>query len=206
MHTTAIDLNNLFFPCLNELVKTLIINPEEIIMKNVLKLISLSTVILLAPVTESLAANAPMQQSSEYLSEQHALSTASDMQLRQIIARLNHSIDLGDYKSYASFFADDGVFDTAFGKAVGPEQVEAALEQSRPYISGKRHVASTMVISGDDKKAKVTSYLTVYEATTSLAYLGSAVNTDDFEYRDGEWVITRHSTYMDPATIAAMQK
>ena len=175
-------------------------------MNKVIKLISLSTLLILVPVTESQAANAPMQQSSEYLSEQHKLSPTSDMQLRQIIARLNHSIDLGDYKSYASFFAEDGVFDTAFGTAVGPEQVEAALEQSRPYISGKRHVASTLVISGDDKSAKVTSYLTVYEATTSLSYLGSAVNTDDFEFRDGKWVITRHSTYMDPATIAAMQK
>lgn len=175
-------------------------------MNNILKLMAVSTLFLLAPQSDATTLPAPTTQAADYLNEEHSLSPSSDMQIRQIIARLNHAIDLGDYKVYSSFFAPDAVFNTAFGSALGPQQIEAALEQSRPYISGKRHVASTMVISGDDKTATVTSYLTVYEATTSLAYLGSAVNTDELVFKDGSWIITKHTTYMDPATVAAMQK
>jgi ketosteroid isomerase-like protein len=142
---------------------------------------------------------------SDYISAEHNLTVQDDMAIRQTIARLNHSIDLSDYKAYVSFFAKDAVFNTAFGQAKGPQQIEAALEASRPYITGKRHVASTVVINGDNKRAVATSYLIVFEATTSLDYLGSAVNIDTFEKQDDRWVIIDHTTVMDPATIKAMQ-
>ena len=134
------------------------------------------------------------------------VTAEDDLAVRQIIARLNLSVDLSDYTTYASFFSDDALFETAFGRAKGRTEITAALTASAPYISGKRHVPSNIVINGDAKQIVATSYLTVYEATTGLNYLGSAVNVDTMEKRNGKWVVVKHQTYMDKATAAAMQK
>jgi ketosteroid isomerase-like protein len=174
------------------------------IMKRLIKTVSLG-LLFVAGLGVASAANAQKQLTTDYLLQESRVSAQDDAALKQIIARLNHAIDHGDYQIYSAYFADEGIFSTAFGQAKGPEQVVAALEQSRPYISGKRHVASNIVISGGEKRVKVTSYLTVYEATTSLAYLGSAVNVDTLEKRNGTWKIVHHTTFMDPATLKAMQ-
>jgi ketosteroid isomerase-like protein len=139
-----------------------------------------------------------------YLAE-YRISVADDLAIRQIIARLNQSLDAADYKAYGSHFSSDAIFVTTFGNAIGPEKIMAAMEQSRPFITGKRHVATNLVISGSGNKAIVTSYLTVYERVTSLAYLGSAVNIDTLEKRGGKWQVVKHETEMDPATLAAIK-
>jgi len=90
-----------------------------------------------------------------YLSEQNNLSAEDDLALRQVIARLNHALDAEDYALYGSFFADDGVFVSDFGDAVGPQQVAAALDQVRPFIRNRRHVAGNLVISGEGDRAVV---------------------------------------------------
>lgn len=144
-------------------------------------------------------------QDSSYITADYALSVEDDLAIRQIVTRLNHAVDVGDYEVYATFFSDDAVFDTAFGQAIGPAEITAALEYSRPYISGKRHVASNILISGDGETATATSYLIVFEATTGLELVGTAVNVDTLEKRNGEWVVVRHETELDPATLAAMQ-
>ncbi|MBE9033290.1 nuclear transport factor 2 family protein [filamentous cyanobacterium LEGE 11480] len=149
-------------------------------------------------------ANRPAAKTS-YISAKNDLTVADELAIRQVIARLNHALDNADYPLYASFFADNAVFDTAFGQAVGPKAVAAALETSRPYITNKRHVAANLVISGDAKQAKVTSYLIVFERADSLTYVGSAVNVDTLKKQDGEWRVIRHETAMDPATVKAMQ-
>lgn len=142
---------------------------------------------------------------SSYITAEHQMSVEDELAIRQIIARLNHAIDIGNYEVYSTFFDEDSVFDTAFGQAVGSEQIAAALEQSRPYITGKRHVATNILISGSGSQARATSYLTVFEATTGLSLVGTAINIDTFEKRDGKWIVVRHETSLDPATVAAMQ-
>lgn len=170
-------------------------------MKNLLK--SAAVAIALTGFAGPALAQTPAD--SSYIVADYALSAEDDLAIRQIVTRLNHAVDVGDYEVYATFFSDDAVFDTAFGQAIGPEQISAALEQSRPYISGKRHVASNILISGDGETATATSYLIVFEATTGLDLVGTAVNVDTLEKRDGEWIVVRHETELDPATLAAMQ-
>lgn len=163
--------------------------------------------VALAAAAQTAAAQPVAASSTEdasYILVENELNAADDMAIRQIVTRLNHAVDTGDYKIYASFFADDAVFDTAFGQAIGPMQIIAALEQSRPYISGKRHVASNILISGSGDRAVATSYLTVFEATTALALVGTAVNVDTLEKRGDRWAVIRHETTLDPATLAAM--
>jgi uncharacterized protein (TIGR02246 family) len=140
---------------------------------------------------------------------QYAVSSVvkpqDDLAARQIIARLNHSLDAGDYKAYAALFAPDGVFVSGFGDAVGPKQVEAALEKVAPFITNKRHVAANLVINSDGKQLIVTSNLIVFERQTELKYVGSAMSVDTLRKVNGRWLVARHDSTLDPATKAYIQ-
>lgn len=140
-----------------------------------------------------------------YITAENKLVVADEMAIRQVIARLNHALDASDYPLYASFFAEEAVFTSDFGNANGSEKIVLALEASRPLITNKRHVAANLVISGVGDQAKVTSYLVVFERAESLTYVGSAINIDTLEKRDGQWVVVRHESELDPATLKAIQ-
>jgi ketosteroid isomerase-like protein len=140
-----------------------------------------------------------------YITAENNLAASDEQAIRQIVARLNHALDAADYPLYASFFSQDAVFNSAFGRATGQEQIAAALEQSRPFITNKRHAAVNLVISGAGDEAIVTSYLVVFERAASLAYVGSAINIDTMRRQDNKWVVIRHDSELDPATLTAMQ-
>ena len=140
-----------------------------------------------------------------YISNPYEVSVENDLAARQIIARLDHALDEGDYKLYGSFFATDGVFASGFGDATGPKEVAAALEKVSPFITNKRHTASNLVINQSGKEIIVTSYLTVFERKSELKYVGSAVNVDTLGFRDGELKVVRHDSTLDPATAAYIQ-
>lgn len=141
----------------------------------------------------------------DYYGHAYNVSPADDLAARQVISRLNHALDAEDYSAYGSFFADDGVFESDFGDAIGPEQVAAALQQVQPFISNRRHVAANHVINRKGKQLVATTYLIVYERVAALQYVGSALNTDTLEMRDGEWKVVRHASTLDPATQAFIQ-
>ncbi len=142
---------------------------------------------------------------ADYISNPYEVSVEDDLAARQIIARLNHALDEGDYKLYASFFATDGVFVSGFGDATGPKEVAAALEKVSPFITNKRHTASNLVINQSGKDIVVTSYLTVFERKSELKYVGSAINVDTLSFRDGKLKVIRHDSTLDPATAAYIQ-
>lgn len=142
---------------------------------------------------------------TSYITAATDLRVEDELAIYQIIARLNHAIDAADYERYASFFAEDAVFATAFGDAIGPEQIVAALEVSRPFITNKRHVATNVVINGSGDRATVTSYLTVFERAESLTLVGTAINVDTLERRNDAWMVVRHETELDPATLQLME-
>ncbi|MGL4238262.1 nuclear transport factor 2 family protein [Tabrizicola sp.] len=158
------------------------------------------TTLAAAIVAVSSLSSASAQENTAYIAEPYTVSVADDLAARQVIARLNHALDAADYPLYASFFAEDGVFESDFGDAVGPEQVAAALEQVRPFITNRRHVAANHVINRDGDQLVVTTYLIVFERVAALEYVGSAVNVDTLEQRDGQWKVVRHASTLDPAT------
>ena len=148
---------------------------------------------------------ATAQSKTDYITAPSILSPEDETEMRGIIVRLNHALDAANYELYASFFAEDAEFISDFGVARGPAEIAAALEQSRPFITGKRHVASNYLFSGDGETAVLTTYLIVFERETAIDYVGSAINIDTFEKRDGEWVLVRHDSELDPSTASAMQ-
>lgn len=162
---------------------------------------TLASLMLVLPLSAPVSA-----QDTTYITAEHNLSVEHDLAIRQVIARLNHALDAADYELYGSFFSEDGVFESGFGDAVGPEQVAAALEQVRPFIINKRHVAGNFVISGEGDDAVVTTYLIVFERETGLEYVGSAINVDTMRRIDGEWMVVRHASTLDPATERYIQE
>jgi uncharacterized protein (TIGR02246 family) len=140
-----------------------------------------------------------------YITAENNLTVSDEQAIRQVIARLNHSLDAADYSLYASFFSKDAVFNTAFGQVTGSNQIVAALEKSRSFIMNKRHAAVNLVIRGSGDRAVVTSYLIVFERAASLAYVGSAINVDTMQRQDNQWMVIRHDSELDPATLEAMQ-
>ncbi len=126
-------------------------------------------------------------------------------EINDIIARMNQAIDANDYEAYAGFYAEDGHIDSGFGPlSRGREAIVASLNQSAPFITNKRHVASNVVLNGDRNRLTAVYYLTVFERASGLALAGTALITDTFERRDGRWQVVSHVTRMDPATLAAM--
>lgn len=158
-----------------------------------------------APALPALAQSTPGL-GTDYISAELNLPADDVIALEQVIYRLNHALDEADYALYGSFFAEDGVFATGFGDAVGPDAVAGALDQVAPFITNKRHIVGNVVVSGEGDSAVVTSYLVVFERETGLEYVGSAVNVDTMERRDGVWKVLRHDSYLDPATIRSIQE
>lgn len=138
-------------------------------------------------------------------SSKSQLSPADQLQIIDVIARMNQAIDSEDYAAYAEFYTADGVIDSGFGPPTeGRQAIIESLEASAPFITNKRHVAANIVINGNEQSATVDYYLTVFERTASLTLAGTAVITDEFMKVDDEWLVMSHTTRMDAATLAAM--
>jgi hypothetical protein len=163
-------------------------------MKPIIK--SMATIALSAVLATATA----QAQNAPYYTTPRTLAVKDELAVQQVIARLNHALDEGDYTAYGNMFASDGVFVSGFGNAVGPAQVKAALEKVAPFITNKRHVAGNLVINGNGTEAIVTSYLIVFERKTELKYVGSAINRDTLRKVGGRWLVTRHDSTLDPAT------
>lgn len=133
------------------------------------------------------------------------LAPADRLAILDIIAQMNQAIDADDYVAYAAFYGEDGVIDSGFGPPVqGRDAIVASLNQSAPFITNKRHVAANIVITGSGTNATAVYYLTVVEREAALTIAGTALITDEFRRDAAGWVVVRHATRMDPATIAAM--
>jgi ketosteroid isomerase-like protein len=133
------------------------------------------------------------------------LSPQDSAQIVDIIGRMNQAIDASDYPTYSMFYAENGTIDSGFGPLVeGRSAIVATLNQSAPFITNKRHVATNIVLQGDGQTATAVYYLTVFERTASLSLAGTALITDVFRKTGDLWAVTSHTTRMDPATVQAM--
>jgi uncharacterized protein (TIGR02246 family) len=163
-----------------------------------------ATLIAVAP---PVAAQAPKPDAAvHYAPSRAVVESSAHVAITDIIGRMNHAIDANDYETYAAFYADDGYIDSGFGPlSRGRAEIVASLEQSAPFITNKRHVASNIVINGAGDRYTAVYYLTVFERVAGLTLAGTALITDTFVRRNGRWAVASHQTRMDPATLNAMQ-
>ncbi len=138
-------------------------------------------------------------------SRTQAVRAEDAVAIADVIARMNGAIDTNDYPLYASYYLPDGVIDSGFGPPVsGHAAIIASLEASAPFITNKRHAAANIVLNRQGRDIVATYYLTVFDRASSVSVAGTALIVDEFRKVDGVWRVVRHTTRMDPATIAAM--
>lgn len=170
---------------------------------SLLALTAAASFIFIGPGCTAMAKNS--SSTASYAVQSASPGVADQLAILDLISRMNQSIDANDYEAYALFYAEDGVIDSGFGPpTTGRAAIVASLNQSAPFITNKRHLASNVVINGAGETATAIYYLTVLERQTSLTIAGTAMITDEFQRGAAGWEVVRHTTRMDPATVQAM--
>lgn len=135
-----------------------------------------------------------------------ALSLQDRLTLHELIARLDHAVDAQDWDSYLALFAEEALMDPGFAPPVsGHPAIRGFLKASEGGTQGKRHVASNVVIDGDDTEAIARSYLTVIERNDIPKIVATARIEDHFIKRQGSWLVVKHLVQVDPGMFKAYE-
>ena len=129
-------------------------------------------------------------------------------EIRQLLARYNFAVDLGDAEGWADCFTPDGVFHCTpeggplTGRHEGREALVAYAKQHYALNRGRaRHWNWNLEIDGDGQRATMRCYLGAFRATAadSPATLGvTGVYRDQLVKADGRWRFTERHIHVDP--------
>ncbi len=128
------------------------------------------------------------------------------LDLLDLIARMNQLLDDEDYEAYLACYADGAVFDPGLAPPVtGKAAIRAFLHhgQASGFITGKRHVPSTITLLHSGATVTARFYLTVFERAKIPTVVATAAITDTFERRGDAWLATSHTTRVDPGFLLA---
>lgn len=126
-------------------------------------------------------------------------------EIRELIARYAHGLDLPDRDIFMSVWAEDAVYkvDEPFGETVGIEAIGAAWDSFHIFFPYQYHHTMNVVIDGPHGgKASATSFVLVTGADREgTAWVASCTYFDDFEHIGGKWLFKRRYdkiNYMTP--------
>jgi ketosteroid isomerase-like protein len=116
-------------------------------------------------------------------------------EIRQLIARYAHGLDLPDRETFVGVWADDAVYrvDDPFGETVGREAIGAAWDIFRRLFPYMYHHTMNIVVDGPHgNRASATSFAFITGADRSgTAWTSSCTYFDEFARIDGRWLFTR---------------
>ena len=145
-----------------------------------------------------------MAEAAEGLAERIARIEARD-EIRELIARYAHGLDLPDRALFTSVWAEDAVYkvDEPFGETVGVEAIGAAWDSFQAFFPYQYHHSMNLVIDGPHgDTASATSFVLVTGADRAgVAWTASCTYFDDFVRVDGQWLFKRRYdkiNYMAP--------
>jgi ketosteroid isomerase-like protein len=116
--------------------------------------------------------------------------------IREVLAEYCFRLDGGDYDGMAALFAEDGTWDTAFGKATGRTAIAGLARDIRARAGDNRpraiHLVTNIVIALDGERAQVRSNWTVVQNSPTNApgapNIGSGGGyADELVKQNGEW-------------------
>lgn len=126
-------------------------------------------------------------------------------EIRELIARYAHGLDLPDRDIFMGVWAEDAVYkvDEPFGETVGIEAIGAAWDSFHIFFPYQYHHTMNVVIDGPHGgKASATSFVLVTGADREgTAWVASCTYFDDFEHIGGKWLFKRRYdkiNYMTP--------
>jgi uncharacterized protein (TIGR02246 family) len=111
--------------------------------------------------------------------------------IRDVLAEYCFCIDLNRFADMAALFAEDGTWDTAFGKATGRPGIEALVRKiAGPSTPRERpiHAVSNIVIRVDGDRAEVQSNWVLVQNSGQGPRIGSAgAYADQMVKQNGRW-------------------
>lgn len=129
--------------------------------------------------------------------------------IRQLLARYNHGIDLGDLDMFVSTFTDDGVFEVLglspdlplSGRREGHDELRRLGETHFGIFQGRaRHWNSNLIIDGDGDDATMTCYLAAMATgpAGTAALRGTGIYHDRLRRTPDGWRFSERIVTMDP--------
>jgi len=122
--------------------------------------------------------------------------------IRQLLARYNLAIDLGDAEAWAATFTADGVFECTGlpegsplgGRHQGTEELVAYAKTNYSIAKGRaRHWNANLLIDGDGETATMRCYLLNLTTATGRMAGTTGIYQDRLRKVDGEWCfVERH--------------
>ena len=112
--------------------------------------------------------------------------------IREVLAEYCFRLDGDRFAEMAALFTEDGVWDTAFGKAAGPAAIAALARDIRARAGDNRpraiHLVTNIAITLDGERARARSNWTVVQNTPAGPGIGSGGGyEDEMIKRDGRW-------------------
>jgi uncharacterized protein (TIGR02246 family) len=122
--------------------------------------------------------------------------------IREVLAEYCFRLDGGDYEGMAALFAEDGTWDTAFGKATGRPAIaglarDIRANRTQDGAGGNRpraiHLVTNIVIALDGDTATVRSNWTVVQNSPASSPGGPKIGSgggyaDEMVKRNGQWL------------------
>jgi 3-phenylpropionate/cinnamic acid dioxygenase small subunit len=134
-------------------------------------------------------------------------------EIRQLLARYNFAIDLGDAEGWAACFTEDGVFHCTpeggplTGRHVGEDALVASSPRPVELNRGRaRHWNWNLDIDGDGRTATMRCYLAALSATGAddpAALRITGVYRDRLVKLDDGWRFAERHVHLDPQSLAA---
>lgn len=127
------------------------------------------------------------------------LTALDKLEIMELAARFEMSLDKEDVESYLATFTEDGALEGFWGIAKGKEELRQGFYMMLDaFARGKRHCSSNAIIWGNASEAAMESYLTVVNRE-NLNRGGSAFVTDRVRKIDGKWYLVLRQIDVDPS-------
>lgn len=132
-------------------------------------------------------------------------AAADRLEILELSARFDNSLDAEDAGKFASVFIRDGVLAGFWGESKGEEEIrQAHAFMLAIFAKDKRHVVTNHEIVVHGAAATMFCYLTVFDRL-ALAVTGTATFTDDLSKVDGKWRFARRTLRADPNVDAIIK-
>jgi hypothetical protein len=128
------------------------------------------------------------------------LTSEDQLAIQQLAARYNHAIDSGDGATYAATFVDDGVLDAGDLVVEGRVALEQFASKFASSVRCPRHVASSLLIEGDDTGAVLRAYVQMYALAGDPPHqviTASGTYADTLVKVEGDWRFVRRTFIQD---------
>ena len=114
--------------------------------------------------------------------------------IREVLAEYCFRLDDGRFEEMAALFTEDGIWDTAFGKATGRQAIAELARSLRVRVAEPRpravHLVTNIVIALDGERATVRSNWMVMQNSPGGPRIGSGgAYHDEMVKEGGRWLL-----------------